>query len=332
MKDVYMRYLWKIVLGAALTLALLNLAGCTKPGFKAKMVTKTSLGQPNFRTDLPETLTIAHHEIKSSEPKRANRLIDRWIKKMRRQKKKVEDAKQRYNEYIDHALYFLGMARFDRGRYYHAWEAYEELVKDHSASPLFPYALYRQVEIAEKLLEGEKRIVWGFLPLPAYTEGEEILENVAERWPGSELAGNALMMLADFHNYQERYLEAQLGYQILVDNYQNTAFYEPALRKNAETTHAQYQGSPYDTNCLREALIRYQQYQLSYPEKAEQIGVARRIELIRNQMALKDFEIADFYYRTHKLDAARYYWQRIAAKYQDTDWASRSIALLEQTE
>lgn len=314
-----------------LPILLLGIAGCGKSGFKSQLVTGLKDPQPTFHTDLPEELSLAYHNIAHDETGWALRQIDHWIKTTRQTKDKNEIAKEQFQRFLDHALYFKGMAFFERKQYYKSWETYEELVKKHSASPLFAYALYQQVKIARQFLEGTKRIVWGFLPIPAYTDGQEILEKVAERWPGSDLAGNALMILGDYHAFREKYLEAQLDYQLLVDNYKNTPFYEPALRKSALTTHAQYQEPYYDTNCLSEALLRFQQYQLSFPDKANELDISRRITLIRNQMALKEFEIADFYYRTHKISAARYYWTRIMKENQGTGWADQAAAMLRQS-
>ena len=230
---------------------------------------------------------------------------------------------------MDKALFRQGQALFERKLYYQAFESFEKLLDEHAASELFEAALYKETEIACLFLIGEKRKVFGFIPASARTEGITILEQTAQRWPGSELAAKALMIKADYHNDKKQPLEAQYGYQAVIDEGKNSrqsspgiaALYEQAMLRCAEVTHKQFRGPEYDGTCLREALIRYQQYQLSFPEQARQNNVNSQIELISNQQAQKELAIADYYQRTHKNDAAELYWKMIQKRWNFTEWA-----------
>jgi len=200
----------------------------------------------------------------------------------------------------------------------------------YSSSDLFVPALHGQMDIACRFLQGAKRIVWGFIPAGAKTEGITILEKIDQRWPGSDLAAAALMRKAAYYFDCRQFLEAQHAYQTVVDNYQKNACYERAMLYNGRATHAQYIGPRYDTNCLSEALIRYEQYCQNFPEQAENYKIKQTMQLIRIQQAGKDFSIADFYWRTGKKQAAREYWADICQKYPETDWAVKARKLLEK--
>ena len=246
-----------------------------------------------------------------------HKTIKKWIKK------------NQNSPNMDKALFRRGQALFERKLYYQAFESFEKLLDEHAASELFEAALYKETEIACLFLIGKKRRVFGFIPSSARTEGITILEQTAQRWPGSELAAKALMIKADYHNDKEQLLEAQYGYQAVIDECKNSrqsspgiaALYEQAMLRCAEVTHKQFHGPEYDGTCLREALIRYQQYQLSFPEQARQNNIDSQIELISNQQAQKELEIADYYQRTHKNDAAELYWKMIQQRWNCTEWA-----------
>jgi len=267
-------------------------------------------------TNLPARLAEVQAKLQQGRPKKAYQLVKNWIKK------------NKDSEFMDQALFFKGQALFDRKLYYQAFEAYDELLDGYSGSSLFEAAIEQQVKIALKFLAGAKRKVWRFIPASAKTEGLEILEQVVERWPGSELAARALMMQADYYYNKGQFIEAQSTYQLLVENYRKSSYYEQALIRNAEATHARYEGPLYDSVPLTDARIRYEQYQMLYPEKAYQLGIPQRIERINWQEAQKYYKIADYYRRTHKDEALRFYVAYIRQRWADGEWTQRAQTLL----
>jgi len=262
-------------------------------------------------SNVPKELVAAQKLLDAGRPKKAYQQVKSWIKKN-------EDS-----EVMDRALFLKAEAQFDRKLYYQSFEVYEEMLDGWGASSLFEAALRQQMEIARRFLAGEKRKVWGFIPASARTEGLEILDRVVERWPGSELAAQALMMQADYYYGRGRFVEAQATYQIVVENYTKSEYYEKALLRNAESTHAQYRGPLYDSGCLTDARLRYEQYRARYPQRAADIGIQQRIVRIRWEEAEKHYEIADFYRRTHQGEASRYYADYIQANWSETEWAKR---------
>lgn len=268
--------------------------------------------------DLPVSLVPIYEQIKSGKPKKALRQLKKWSKA------------QSESWDMDYALYLKGQALSNRKLYYQAIEAYEELLDKHAASKLFNPSLYKELQIAHMFLTGTKRKVWGFIPASARTEGISILEKIVDRWPGSNVAGVCLMMQADYYFDIGRYLEAQHTYQIIIDSYKENSYYERALLSVGEATHAQYRGPEYDPTCLSDAYIRYCQYQLRYPEKAQQVGIAGRLQMLREQQGENEYLVGDFYQRTKKFEAADYYWSIIADQWQDTHWSQLAQVRQEQ--
>ena len=117
---------------------------------------------------------------------------------------------------------------------------------------------------------------------------------------------------------------------MIIEGYKNSPYHEKAMLRSAEATHKQYVGPSYDTVCLDEALVRYKQYQLNFPEKAQQLDIVGRIGLIRQQQALKCFETADFYQRTGRDQAAEKYRRIVVEQWPETEFAAESQKLLDK--
>ena len=262
---------------------------------------------------MPEELQEVQRDLARSKPKRALRGLKKWIKKN-------ED-----HAAMDEALFLKGQAFHDSRRYYKSLTAYEKLLKDYPGSNHFKASLEKQVVLAKLFLKGEKRpALWGLLRFTAKGEALDILEKVAQRWPGSALAGEALLLRGNHYFAEEKYPEAQQTYQLLVEHYQDSPHYELAMRRSAEATYAQYTGPDYDNTSLYEADIRFRQYQQNFPVAAQQANVDAILQSIENQKIEKDYRIADFYHRTHQPEAAEIYFRKIVEKWPDSGWGQLS--------
>jgi len=256
---------------------------------------------------MPEKLQEVQRDMARSKPKSALRGLKKWIKRN-------ED-----HAAMDEALFLKGQAYHDNRCYYKSLTAYEKLLKDYPGSNHFKASLEKQVVLAKLFLKGAKRpALWGLLRFTAKGEALDILEKVTQRWPGSTLAGEALLLRANCYFAEEEYPEAQQTYQLLVEHYQDSPHYEMAMRRSAEATYAQYSGPDYDNTNLYEADIRFRQFQQNFPVAAQQANVDAILQNIEGQKIEKDYRIADFYHRTNQREAAEIYFRRIVEKWPES--------------
>ena len=295
---------------AVLAGLLALLAGCA-----AKQLPLQGL---RTKAHLPRELAQAGDQIDISNPKAASQMLESWIK-----------THSEEDPAMHHALFLKGRALYDQKRYYRALLTYEKLLDRYASSEHFSATLEQEVEIAKLFLAGTKRRMFGFLKFSARTDALEILEKVAQRWPGSELAVTALMIQADYYYGKHQYIEAQATYQMVVANYRNDPEFERALRGSAEATYAQYAGPRYDGSPLQEASFRYKQYLLHATDPAT-AAIQARLDKIVELQTEREFEIADFYRRTHKIEPAKHYWRYIIEKWPQSSWARQSKVWLEK--
>lgn len=286
-------------------LAVLCLAGC-------KSTPKTDLPEYAADTPMPAELIEAQNFIDQGKPKKACKILVRWI------------PRHENHPHMDEALWLKAQTYLDRKKYYHAGETYEKLLKDHSASNHFSEVLARQVDIAERFLKGHKRRVMWIFKIPATTDAIEMLDKVSQRWPGSPLAARAIMMQADFFYGKKRYDEAQQTYQLIADHYQTSEHYRRALWQNAQATFEQFTGAEYDSTPLQEAKIRYTLCRGRLPDDVEETRIDQRLTEIEELLAQKEVTIGDYYQRTEKHQQAGYSWRYVMDRWPDSFWAKQA--------
>ncbi|RMF81224.1 MAG: outer membrane protein assembly factor BamD, partial [Planctomycetota bacterium] len=215
------------------------------------------------------------------------------------------------------AVYLLGECYFQRGDFWKAYERFEQVVES-TAGELFYKALRREMDVARAFLAGEKRIVWKVLRLPAYDDGIEILDRVWERAPGTRIGEEALKLKADYFFAVGDMDLAQDEYVALAREHPNGRFVQLAMIRSAEAAAAAFPGIKFDDRALVEAEERYRQVMDLFPAFAEREQAPARLEGIRNQRAEKDLDIAQWYERTGRPDAAAYYYRLVITEYPDT--------------
>ncbi len=296
-----------------LSLAMIILsAGC----FNSSITPPQKYLSCNLTGKVPPKLVEIQQKLQQNQPKTARKLAERWIEK------------HPDSSYVDQALFLKAQGYMNNKLYYQAYETYESLLDQYSNSPLFAPALQRELEIARLFLAGAKRQVWHVFYLHARTEAVTILERIADRWPGSDLAAEAIMTEAAYYYKIHKYLEAQQTYELIVQNYKGNHYYAQAMKLSADATMAQYSGPLYDTVCLENARIRYLQYQRAFPKLAQKQNINEKLQLIEDYKAEKNYAIADFYRRTHEISAAKYYWQYVIKNWPNSKWAEKSQVLL----
>lgn len=249
--------------------------------------------------------------LAADKPNKARPLLQRWLK--------ANPEDERTNE----ATFLLGEAYFEARDFWKAVQQYST-VAENSSGELFELANQRCVDVARAFLSGQKRIVWGFLRLPAYAEGVEILDRVWERVPGSRLGELALKLKADYYDSHGDLDLAQDEYANLAQQYPSGRYVQYAMLRAAQCAEGAFPGIKFDDRPLLEADERYRQVLAAFPTYAEREQVAEHIEGIRQLRADKDFDIAHWYERTRQPSAAEFYYREVLQDWPGTLAAARA--------
>ncbi|GMU80695.1 MAG: outer membrane protein assembly factor BamD [Phycisphaerales bacterium] len=267
----------------------------------------------------PETiggeLEQARRWLATGEAKKARKLLKRWTKD--------NPDDERYYE----AMFLLGEAYFETRDFYKAYESYVVVVQN-TGGDMFYKTLRREMDVARAFLSGQKRIVFGFLRLPAYDDGIKILDGIWELVPGTRLGEQALKLKADYYFANGDLDLAQDTYALLSREFPSGRWARLAMFRAAAAAFAAFPGIKFDDRALLDADERYRQLKATYPEVAARENVDSQLEAIRQQRADKDLYIARWYEKTDAVNAAEYYYRRILKDWPDTLAAGQAAARL----
>lgn len=205
---------------------------------------------------------------------------------------------------------------------------YEYIVRVHPGSDAFNRALEREYEIAKLYLGGMRRRMLGIPLFTAKGEAAELLIRIQERAPGSDLAEQSMLTLSDHYYDEGKMYLASEAYDLFLLNYPDTRHRQYGLLRLVLSHLAQFKGPRYDIANLLDAQYWLQVYQTEYPAAAQQIGAAGFEHRIRESMASKTLQTANFYLRREQQVSAAYTLQRLIDEFPATSAAAEAERLL----
>lgn len=244
--------------------------------------------------------------------------------------KAVDEFMKKYatSAQAEEALMLGGQAEFNRGHYFQAFERYEKQLAQFPAGQYSERALSREYDIAEAFLAGKKRIVLGFLLVPAQDDGIMILKRIAEHAPGTAVADKALLRVGDYFYAKRRWPESIEGYDNYLKIFPKSEHAPYAMLQGARASLNHYRGPRYDETPLLEAQQRFGEFRTQFPGPAEKANVSQILDGIHQARARKQFATGEFYERTHKAPAAEFYYRYTADQYADTPYGPQAQARL----
>ena len=221
----------------------------------------------------------------------------------------VEQLKKDYPEIAgpDLDAFLEGEKQYAKGNLVKAIRAYDSFLTRYPQSALYEAALSRELDIARAYLGGHKKTVLKIFKIKGYAEGVKIADNVIDRAGDSPIAVRASKAVAESYEQRGLFEEAYERWSAISTRWPTGEIGKEALLSMARTKHAAYRGPKYDASNLVSAKSYYENFQMRYPEDARRYEIGKRLEQITEQMAYKDYKIAEYYDRTGSDEAAKYY-------------------------
>ncbi len=152
--------------------------------------------------------------------------------------------------------------------------------------------------------------------------------------PRGPLADDAVLAEANNYFRRERFYEASKQYDMLRKEYPQSEHQLKAHLLGLQSHVQSYEGPQYDGSPLAQAEELADQTMTQFPG---QLGDERqRVVEAKNwthvQKAQRDWEAAEYYFRTKYYRAARYYYDLVIRDYPDTPYADMSRQRMEETQ
>lgn len=263
-------------------------------------------------------LAVARRTLAEGDFERAEHLASIWIEH------------NKADPLIPDAYLIRADALKSQESYYEALFDYEFVARGFPGSEAFVAALQREFEIARIFARGEKRKLWGMRILDASDEAEELLIRVQERLPGSRLAEQAAMELADFYYSRRQMALAVDMYSIFIENYPDSRWLTKARVRLIGAHLATFKGPEFDISGLREARAKLTELQAIEPATAREIGAEGIINRIDESNASKLLHNAQWYWKVNDPIAAEITIRRLIKKYPRSQSAIKGINLMRE--
>ena len=216
-------------------------------------------------------------------------------------------------------LLIRGDALLQMGDEYKALFNYEEIAQQHPGSRVFVMALEREYDIATAYANGLRRKFYGtFRLIDASEDAQELLIRIQERLPGSRLAENAGMQLADFYFRRSEMRLAADSYDLFIQNYPRSDRIEKARSRLIQSYLASYRGPQYDDAGLRDARRRLESLRVVQPALAQRLGADALLVRIRESEAEKLLTTSRWYLSIDDPVSAEFYLRRVVERYPGT--------------
>ncbi len=259
-------------------------------------------------------LNIARQWMAREDYKEALKAANAWIKSYGK-------SAARYPE----ALYIKATALLQLGDYRGAHDSYQELLNNYPGSELAERALSAEFRIAEQYLAGKKRKAFkGLFRVKDREAGIKIMDDMVANYADTPLAELAQKAKADYYYGRGDFELAEEEYAAFARDHPRSRYHAYALLQSARSALASFPGVQFDDAALVEAQERFTQFMHQYPDIARQQGVPVILDQIAARRADKTYEIAYFYDRTGKKQAARYYYRATVKRWPNTPAAEQA--------
>jgi outer membrane protein assembly factor BamD len=247
---------------------------------------------------------------------RAEQLASRWIDRHGRHRLAPE------------AYLLRGDALMGQGQYYNALFDFEYVARVYPASDAFVTALQRELVIARLFANGTRRKLWGMRIFSATEEAEELFIRIQERLPGSRLAEEAGIELANFYFRRRQMDLAVEAYELFIENYPRSEYVDGARRRLIYAHLASFKGPRFDAAGLYEARALLLRLKRQDPVSAEQLGADALLVRIDESDAEKLLVTARWYLRTRDFIAAELTIRRLVNKYPRSVATTRALRMM----
>lgn len=243
------------------------------------------------------------------------------------------------SDYAPQAQYLVGRCYEARGSDEKAFKEYQNLLEKYPKIENYQEILKRQFDIANRYLDGKWFRVFGYLPLfPSMDKTVQMYEKIIKNGHYSEVAPQAQMNIgaarerqSRLFNDQEPYIEAVKAYEKAADRYHD----QPKVAANALfraglAYKKQAKTAEYDQNASAQAIASFTDFMTLYPNDARVPEAQRYIEEMKAEQSRGSFEIARFYERRRRWEAAQIYYNEVLNKDPNSRLAGEARKRIEE--
>ncbi|MEX1062043.1 MAG: outer membrane protein assembly factor BamD [Balneolaceae bacterium] len=158
-----------------------------------------------------------------------------------------------------------------------------------------------------------------------WRDAASAFETVISVGRGTDTGQDAQYYLAESYYNSRQYLLAASEYERYSSSHPNSERRQEADFKAALSYYNMSPRFNVDQTNTRQAIERFRLFMARYPDADRAEEAAGRIDGLREKLARKNYEAAEFYMRTDRYGAAAVYYDIVMDQYPETSWAETSL-------
>ena len=252
-----------------------------------------------------------------------------------------EKAYKSYKKLVEHfpdsilaarAQFRAGRCLEKVGRYTKAFEAYQAVFDKYPNFAEPESVLERQFAIAEIYYHGKKKEI-PFIGIGLFSgksDAVKFLDQIAKNAPFSKYAEKGKFMAGVMLEQMGRYEDSDSGegavsaYKFVVERFPEGEFADDAQFRIGMSYYAIAKKARYNRKAFEAAVTNFQKYIRLYPKGDFVEEAQAKIKELDYRGAKGTFDVARFYEKSKKMDAALIYYREVVEKYPLSEWAEEA--------
>lgn len=217
------------------------------------------------------------------------------------------------SDYAPQAQFIVGRCYETKGWDEKAFKEYQKLLEKYPKAVHYEEVLKRQYEIALRFMHGEWFRVWNYIPLyPSMDKTADLFAKIVKTGPYSSVAPQSQMRIGETREKQKNYPEAAKAYETAADRYNDRPLIAAnALYKEAMAYKKQAATAEYDQNTAAQAITVFTDFMTLFPDDSRVTEAQKIIATLRIEQARGNLEIARYYEKRNRTEAARIYYNEV---------------------
>lgn len=224
------------------------------------------------------------------------------------------------------APYLMGYAYYQLGHYEQANLTLNNYLSASGSHPHFQEAVRMKFDIARKFEAGEKKSFFGSHKMPKWLSAKEdaiqIYDEIIAAVPHSEMAPLAMLGKANLQSELEDYKPAVETLQTLIRRFPKQEGAAEAFLAINRIYLEQCKNTSLDLDLLELAELNLRKFRLAFPREPRIADAEKLLTEMQELFAENLFETGRFFERTGKKPASELYYQKVIAKYPNTQAAN----------
>lgn len=158
-----------------------------------------------------------------------------------------------------------------------------------------------------------------------YVDAADAFETVTRVARGTDYGQDAQYYLAESYYKSKQYILAASEYDRYISYYPQDERRQEVEYKAALCYYHQSPRYKLDQSPTRTAIERFQLFNNRFPDSEYVTESAAHIDELRNKLAHKTYEAAQFYIRTEQYEAAVVYLNQTIDRFPESEWAARAL-------